>query len=118
MLNNTETETIEQPELSPEMAAMVAEMVKRAAIWEAVEAKISIKRTTHEIIVGNAFQARHALKARGFKWEPTTKTWRFALITYSNLRMSQGRLDNGTVHRHPEPVNWIVDVAQALGVEV
>jgi hypothetical protein len=116
MLNHTETDTAEtQPEMA-EMAAMMAETFKRAALWEAVEAKISIKYTETEIVVGNAYQARNALKARGFRWEPTTKTWRFTLVRYSNITMRQGRVDNGRVHRYPEPVNWVVDVAQALGV--
>lgn len=119
MLNNTETEATEtQPEMTAEMAAMVAETMKRAALWEAVEALIDIKYTETEIVVGRAYNARHALKARGFKWEPTTKTWRFTLTTYYAFRVSCGRLLDCKIRRHPEPINWIVDVAKALGVEV
>jgi len=113
MLNNTETET----ELTPEMAEMVAETFKRAALWEAVEALISIKYTETEIVVGKAYNARHALKARGFRWEPTTKTWRFVLTSYHSFRMSGGRLQDCKIKRYHEPANWIVDVARALGID-
>jgi pantothenate kinase-related protein Tda10 len=118
MLNNTETDTETQPELTPEMAAMLAETMKRAALWERVEALIDIRYTETEIVVGKAYNARHALKARGFRWEPTTKTWRFVLTSYHSFRMSGGRLQDCKIRRHPEPINWIVDVAKALGVEV
>ena len=58
------------------------------------------------------------LKARGFRWEPISKTWRFVLTEYYAFRVSCGRLQDCKVRRHPEPINWIVDVAKALGVEV
>ena len=120
MLNNTNTETTPetQPEITPEMAAMIAETVKRAALWERVEALIDIKYTETDIVVGRAYNARHALKARGFRWEPISKTWRFVLTEYYAFRVSCGRLQDCKVRRHPEPINWIVDVAKALGVEV
>ena len=82
-----------------------------------MEAKISIKYTDTEIVVGTAYNARHALKARGFRWEPTTKTWRFVLTSYYAFKMSGGRLMDCKIRRHPEPVNWIVDVAHALGID-
>lgn len=117
MLNNTETETTEtQPEMTPEMAAMLAETMKRAALWEAVEKQVSIKYTETEIVVGNAYQARTALKARGFKWEPTTKTWRFTLVSYYAFKVSCGRLQDCKIRRYTEPSNWIVDVAKALNI--
>lgn len=101
----------------PEWAALVEETAKRAALWEAVEAKISIRYTPEAIIVGGAYEARNALKARGFQWEPHSKTWRFVLTSYSRFKMSGGHLRNCRITRHPEPVNWIVDVARALGIE-
>ena len=119
MLNHTETETTEtQPELTPEMAAMVAETMKRAALWERVEAVIDIKYTETEIVVGKAYNARHALKARGFRWEPTTKTWRFTLVSYYAFKVSCGRLQDCKIRRYTEPANWIVDVAHALNIPV
>jgi hypothetical protein len=121
MLNNTETETTPetQPEISPEMAEMIAETVKRAALWEAVEKRLTIKYTTTAIIVSGrgTFDARHALKARGFRYDGNG-SWVFTLTHYYAFEVSCGRLQNCKVRRHPEPVNWIVDVAKALNIPV
>lgn len=117
MLNQPETMEAE-PEITPEMAAMIAETVKRAALWERVEAVISIKYTETEIVVGNAYNARHALSKRGFRFEGTTKTWRFTLVRYYAFKVSCGRLQDCKIRRFAEPTNWIVDVAHALNIPV
>ena len=112
MLNDNETE------VTPEIKAMLAETAKRAALWEAVEQRLTITYTDTEIVVSGrgTYDARHALKARGFKYDGN-KAWRFTTKLYYAFRVSCGRLQDCKIRHIPEPANWIVDVARALGIE-
>lgn len=79
------------------------------------EAGVEVETTSHEIVVrGNTYPVKDALKAVGFRWSPSSKSWRYDLITYKNLRFRRGLLHDGTVIRHPWPQDWRPAACRAL----
>lgn len=78
-------------------------------------AGVEVEHTSHEIVVrGNTYPVKDALKAVGFRWSRSSKTWRYDLITYKNLRFRAGRLDDGIVIRHAYPADWRPAACRAL----
>ena len=115
METNTTPALLQLPDADPEIVAMLARIEARAKLWTDVEAAgVTIRRTSTEVVVGNAYRIRKALAAHGFQWDAQSKTWRFWTTQYYNIRMRAGRLDDGMIRRRMEPLTWIVDAHTEL----
>ena len=67
-------------------------------------------------VKGNTYPIKEALKAAGFKWGGSSKSWIYKLKTYSNFRTSHGgtRIQDCMVRTHPWPADWKPAAVRAL----
>jgi len=80
-------------------------------------AGVVIERRDSVIVVkGNTYPIKESLRAAGFKWGGSSKSWVYKLKTYSNFRTSHGgtRIQDCMVQSHPWPADWKPAAVRAL----
>jgi hypothetical protein len=103
-------------EEDPSIIEAMSGLRSRAKVWEEVQsAGIAVDRDETQVTVsGNTYPVRNALKRNGFRWNPQARNWYFVTKEYYNIVMRQGRVYDGKIRYHQEPLNWIEDVHAEL----